>query len=142
MVCSAFTTQLAHHVACAAHDKLATNPVLVDVSERLGLTEGFIVASAPTVRQVKAIAEEIMDVIAEKEHLRPVHIEGRTEGTWVLLDYGEIVIHVLKDEEREYYALEKLWGDCPVYSMQDPSRGDVISLPSYSPKGMTYALHM
>ena len=63
--------------------------------------------------EVRAIAEDIMDRIWVEHHRRPAHIEGRAEGTWVLLDYSELLVHVLSEEEREYYALERLWGDCP-----------------------------
>lgn len=122
MICSPHALELARLVGRAADDKLATAPVLVDVSARLGLAEAFVVASAPTARQVKAIAEEVMDVIAEELNLRPFHIEGRSEGRWVLLDYGELVVHVLLDEDREYYALESLWGDCPVSELALPRR--------------------
>ncbi len=114
MTCTPRTMELATLVAAAADDKLATNPVLVDVSHRLGLAEAFVVTSAPTARQVKAISEEIMDVVARDMGMRPDHIEGREESRWVLLDYGDLVVHVLIDEDRGYYALEKLWGDCPV----------------------------
>ena len=88
-------------------------PVLVDVTSKLALADAFVVVSAPTDRQVRAIAEDIMDRIWVEHHCRPAHIEGRAEGTWVLLDYSELLVHVLSEEEREYYALERLWGDCP-----------------------------
>ena len=89
------------------------NPVLVDVTSKLALADAFVVVSASTDRQVRAIAEDIMDRIWAEQHRRPAHIEGRAEGTWVLLDYSDMLVHVLSEEEREYYALERLWGDCP-----------------------------
>ena len=89
------------------------NPVLVDVTSKLALADAFVVVSAPTDRQVRAIAEDIMDRIWGEHQRRPAHIEGRAEGTWVLLDYSDLLVHVLSEEEREYYALERLWGDCP-----------------------------
>ena len=119
MTCADSTRELAQLVAKAADDKLASRPVLVDVSSRLGLAEAFVVASAPSARQVKAIAEEIMDVVARECGYRPAHIEGRTEARWVLLDYGDLVVHILVDDDRDYYALESLWGDCPVTALID-----------------------
>lgn len=83
------------------------------MTSKLALADAFVVVSAPTDRQVRAIAEDIMDRIWVEHHRRPAHIEGRAEGTWVLLDYSELLVHVLSEEEREYYALERLWGDCP-----------------------------
>lgn len=107
--------ELADIVSKAADDKLATNPILIDVTGREGQaeSEAYVVTSAPTARQAKAIAEEIMDQIAKEYKIRPAHIEGRGEGNWVLLDYGNMVIHVQSDEARDEYALERLWADCP-----------------------------
>lgn len=111
--------ELVKVISKAASDKLATRPVFVEVGNRLALAEAFIIASAPTDRQVRAIAENIMDEVAAKLGERPVRIEGRAEGRWVLLDYSEVVVHVLIEEDREYYALESLWGDAPVREL-DP----------------------
>lgn len=108
-------------IAAAACDKLATNPVAVEVGNRLALAEVFVIASAPTDRQVRAIAENVMDEVSAQLHERPLRIEGRSEGRWVLLDYGDVVVHALIDEDREYYALERLWGDVPVRQL-DPEQ--------------------
>ena len=94
-----------------AANKLAQDPVLIDVSQRLGIAESFLLVSAPSSRQVRAIAEEIMDEIGRDYHIIPQRIEGRSEGTWVLADYGDVVIHVMSQEDREFYALERLWSD-------------------------------
>ena len=102
------TAELASLVARAAHDRGGINPVLVDVTSKLALADAFVVVSAPTDRQVRAIAEDIMDRIWGEHQRRPAHIEGRAEGTWVLLDYSDLLVHVLSEEEREYYALERL----------------------------------
>lgn len=107
------TSQLASLVARAADDRGGLNPVLVDVTSKLALADAFVVVSAPTQRQVRAIAEDVMDRVWEDYGRRPTHIEGRAEGTWVLLDYSELLVHVLLEEEREFYAIERLWGDCP-----------------------------
>ena len=107
------TSDLVTLVARAAHDRGGINPVLVDVTSKLALADAFVVVSAPTDRQVRAISEDIMDRVWAERGRRPDHIEGRAEGTWVLLDYSELLVHVLCEDEREYYALERLWGDCP-----------------------------
>lgn len=107
------TSQLASLASRAADDRGGLNPVLVDVTSKLALADAFVVVSAPTQRQVRAIAEDIMDRVWEDYGRRPTHIEGRAEGTWVLLDYSELLVHVLLEEEREFYAIERLWGDCP-----------------------------
>ena len=111
------TAELASLVARAAYDRGGINPVLVDVTSKLALADAFVVVSAPTDRQVRAIAEDIMDRLWAEHGRRPTHIEGRAEGTWVLLDYSELLVHVLSEEERDYYALERLWGDCPAQAI-------------------------
>ncbi|WP_336671539.1 ribosome silencing factor [Tsukamurella sp. USMM236] len=103
---------LAAIAARAADDKLATNVVVLDVSEQLVLTEAFVIASAGNERQVNAIVEEVEDQLREAG-VKPTRREGAREGRWALLDFLDIVVHVFHEEEREYYALEKLWKDCP-----------------------------
>lgn len=103
---------LAAIAARAADDKLATDVVVLDVSEQLVLTEAFVIASAGNERQVNAIVEEVEDQLREAG-VKPTRREGAREGRWALLDFLDIVVHVFHEEEREYYALEKLWKDCP-----------------------------
>ncbi|GAA4031590.1 MULTISPECIES: ribosome silencing factor [Arthrobacter] len=107
---------LARHAARAAADKLAEDIIALDVSERLALTDIFLIASAPTERQVNAIVDGIEEELL-KQDLRPVRREGRSEGRWVLLDYADIVVHVQHSEDRVFYALERLWRDCPVVDL-------------------------
>ncbi|MEV8144553.1 ribosome silencing factor [Specibacter sp. NPDC078709] len=115
---------LARAAARAASDKLAQDVIAIDVSERLAITDIFFIASAPTERQVNAIVDGIEDEL-HKFDLRPVRREGRSGGRWVLLDYADIVVHVQHEEDRVFYALERLYGDCPVIDLQlaesDPS---------------------
>lgn len=111
--------ELAQAAAAAAHDKLATDVVGLDVSGQLALTDVFVIASAPTERQVSAIVDAV------EEHLlqlgaKPLRREGRREGRWVLLDFSDIVVHVMHAEDREFYDLEKLWGDCPPVVLPAP----------------------
>ncbi|HIY86964.1 MAG TPA: ribosome silencing factor [Candidatus Yaniella excrementavium] len=99
--------------AKAAATMQAENISAVDVAERLGITDAFFFASAPSERQVKAVIEEIEDDLREQLELKPTRREGESENRWVLLDYGHFVIHVQHDEERENYALDRLWSDAP-----------------------------
>lgn len=105
----------------AASDKLASSPVLVDVSHRLAIADSFLIVSGSSQRQVHAIGEEILDRVARELGVEPDHIEGRTGNRWFLLDYGELVIHVLLEDERAYYRLENLWSDGTITYLEDPS---------------------
>ena len=108
--------ELVQVAAAAAADKLAQQVIAFDVSEQLAITDAFVLASATNERQVKAIVDEVEDKL--REHgAKPIRREGHREGRWVLLDYGEIVVHVQHEEERQFYALERLWRDCPVISV-------------------------
>jgi ribosome-associated protein len=113
--------------ATAAADKLAENLVALDVSERLGITDAFLIASATSERQVNAIVDGIEKALQEQHGIRPVRREGRGLGRWVLLDYVDIVIHVQHVEDRVFYALDRLWGDCPAISL--PTTGEPGSVP-------------
>jgi ribosome-associated protein len=104
--------RLALVAAQAAADKLARDIVLIDVSERLVITDVFVIASAPSERQVEAIVGEV-ELKLREQGTKPVRREGEREGRWVLLDYVDVVVHVQHAEERTYYALERLWKDCP-----------------------------
>ncbi|SBW22201.1 iojap family protein [Candidatus Protofrankia californiensis] len=118
MTASPRAVELALEAAQAAADKLAHDIVVLDVSERLAITDCFVVASADNERQVKAVVDGI------EEHLRgfdakPVRREGEREGRWVLLDFADVVVHVQRGEERTYYDLERLWKDCPRVAFTD-----------------------
>ena len=104
---------LVHTAARAASDKLGQHLVAFDVSEQLAITDAFLLVSGANDRQVKAIVDEIEDKLRELA-ARPIRREGHREGRWVLLDYGDVVVHVQHEEERQFYALERLWRDCPV----------------------------
>jgi ribosome-associated protein len=105
--------ELATLAALAASDKLADDILAFDVSEQLVFTDAFLLCSAANDRQVRAVLDSIEERLRESG-ARPIRREGEREGRWVLLDYGDIVIHVQHDEERAFYALERLWRDCPV----------------------------
>lgn len=104
--------QLAKAAGLAAEEKLAERVLAIDVSEQMPLTDVFVIASAPSERQVGAIVDEVEDRLRELGS-KPVRREGEREGRWVLIDFGDIIVHVQHEEERDYYALERLWKDCP-----------------------------
>ncbi len=114
--------ELVHTAARAASDKLAEDILAFDVSDQLVITDAFLLCSAGNDRQVRAIVDEIEDKMREAG-AKPVRREGERDGRWVLLDYVEIVVHVQHVEEREFYALERLWRDCPMI----PLPADVTS---------------
>ena len=105
--------ELAAVAAHAAAEKKAANAVAIDVSERLAFTDVFLILSAANERQVRAVVdavEEAMLAAGVKARSR----EGLEEANWVLLDYADVVVHVLQEEDRGYYGIERLWKDCPV----------------------------
>ncbi|OZG28668.1 ribosome silencing factor [Williamsia sp. 1138] len=113
MTASSEAVSIATVAAQAAAEKLATNVVVIDVSEQLVITDCFVIASADNERQVASIIDEIEEKLREAG-TKPVRREGTREGRWTLLDYIDVVVHVLHEQEREFYALERLWKDCPV----------------------------
>jgi ribosome-associated protein len=110
--------ELVRAAAEAASDKLAEDVVAFDVSDQLVITDAFVLCSATNDRQVKAIVEEIEDRL-RAIGAKPVRREGERDGRWVLLDYTDIVVHVQHEEERSFYALERLWRDCPLITLPD-----------------------
>ena len=122
MAASERAVELAVVAARAASDRKAEEILALDVSERLVLTDVFVIASASNERQVGAI----VDAVEEALHAlgaKPVRREGVRQARWVLLDFVEIVVHVQHAEDRVYYALERLWSDCPVVELP----ADVVS---------------
>ncbi len=117
MSASERAVELARAAAAAASDKLAKNIIAFDVSEQLYITDVFLLCSADNEPQVRAIQDEVENKLHELG-AKPVRREGAREARWVLLDYFEIVVHVQHQEEREFYALERLWNDCPVVDLR------------------------
>ncbi|MGH3446844.1 MAG: ribosome silencing factor [Nocardioidaceae bacterium] len=110
--------ELVTTAARAASEKLAEDIISFDVSDQLVITDAFLLCSAPNDRQVRAIVDEV----EEKLRLlgaKPVRREGQRDARWVLLDYGDIVVHVQHDEARAYYALERIWRDCPTIPLPE-----------------------
>lgn len=116
MTATDYAVELIRAAALAASEKLATDQLAFDVSEQLAITDAFLLATGANDRQVRAIVEEIEDKLRELD-AKPIRREGHRDGRWVLLDYGDVVIHVQHAEEREFYALERLWRDCPTIDL-------------------------
>lgn len=96
----------------AIDDKRGADIVLIDVGELLRIADVFVIATGTNKRQVQAMAEEVEDQL--KLHDRaPLRIEGKDDGDWMLVDYGDLVVHLFQPETRAFYSLERLWGDAP-----------------------------
>jgi len=113
MTASAEAIATAAVAARAAASKLAQDVVVIDVSDQLVITDCFVIASASNERQVGAIVDEVEERMRLAGH-KPARREGTREGRWVLLDYVDVVVHVQHTDERAFYALDRLWRDCPV----------------------------
>lgn len=111
--------ELVGSAARAAADKKAADVVVLDVTELLGITEYFLICSGSSERQIRTITDEIVVQLKERD-VRPLRREGEREGGWVLLDYGDFVVHVFRPDEREFYDLERLWKDAPRVDVLTP----------------------
>lgn len=118
MTADARAVELTRAAADAARSKLAQEVLAFDVSEQLALTDVFLLCSASNDRQVKAIQDAVEERMLQ-HGAKPGRREGEREGRWVLLDFSDIVVHIQHAEERVYYALERLWSDCPVIDLPE-----------------------
>jgi len=116
--------ELVQAAAAAADAKQAEDVVALDVSELLPFADAFLIVSGRNERLVEAIAEGIEEALAPLG-AKALRREGRGEGRWILLDFGDLVVHVFHDEERTSYSLERLWRDCPVIEVVLPDRAAV-----------------
>ena len=114
--------ELAIAAARAASSRKAEEIIALDVSERLVLTDVFLIASANNERQVQAIAE-IVEETLHARGVKAIRREGLRQARWILLDFGDVVVHVQHAEDRVYYALERLWADCPLIDLPEDARG-------------------
>ncbi|MDU0346070.1 ribosome silencing factor [Microbacterium sp. KSW2-29] len=112
--------EMARIAALAADSKSGDDIVALDVSEPLPLVDVFLLVTGRNERNVAAIADEVEEKLLEAGHKR-LRREGRQESRWVLLDFGDLVVHVFHEEERVYYGLERLWKDCPVIPIELPT---------------------
>lgn len=99
--------------ARAASDKKASDILAIDVAELLVVTDYFVICSANSAIQARAIADEVEEQLRVDAGIKPIGREGVDEGKWVLLDFADVVVHVFQPAEREFYRLEKLWGTAP-----------------------------
>lgn len=119
MTASPHALEILQIAATAADSKGGEDLVALDVSGPLPLTDAFLLVSGRVERNVMAIAGEVEDQLNEAG-VRTLRREGRSEGRWVLLDFGDLVVHVFHEEDRMYYSLERLWKDCPVLPIELP----------------------
>ena len=112
MSATPYAIELAHAAAHAASQKKASDIIAIDVSQRLALTDVFLVVSAGNERQVMAVVDAVEEALHQAGAKRRMR-EGYSQAHWVLLDYNDIVVHVQREEDREFYAMERLWKDCP-----------------------------
>jgi len=108
--------------ARAASAKKAENTIVLDVGGVLAITDAFVITSGGNRRQVLTIAEEVEAQVKAVGGPSPMRVEGLTDGQWVLLDYGDFVVHVFLDEVRRYYDLERLWADAPIVEWEEGVR--------------------
>ena len=114
--------------ARAADEKKASDIVIQDVEKLLVITDYFVLATGQNVRQVLSIVEAVEEALTKEAHIKPISIEGLDEAAWVLLDYGDFIVHVFQPDVREYYRLETLWGDAPIVDVIEAG----ITEPVYS----------
>jgi ribosome-associated protein len=113
MTASAEAIRMATVAARAAASKLAQDIIVIDVSAQLVITDCFVIASASNERQANAIVDEVEEKMRQAGY-KPARREGTREGRWVLLDFVDIVVHIQHTDERNFYALDRLWRDCPI----------------------------
>jgi len=107
-----------------ADNKKAEDIAILDVRELSSVTDYFVIASGISEPHLRAIVEEITDRLREEDHLRPKAIDGKLQTAWVVLDYFDVIVHVMRGDVREHYDLETLWGDAPrVTTRKKPKKG-------------------
>ncbi|MCW8810181.1 MAG: ribosome silencing factor [Ignavibacteriaceae bacterium] len=110
---------LAHRISELIFTKKGFNVVTIDLSKLVSFTDYFVICSADSDTQVKAISDQVDKALSD-EGIKCWHKEGLKALSWVLMDYVDVVVHIFKKEAREFYNLEKLWGDAPTEKMTDP----------------------
>ncbi len=116
MTATPHAIDLARAAAAGAAEKKAENVIAIDVSSQLALTDIFVIASATNERQIGAIVDEIEEQV-RLAGTKPLRREGGRDDRWVLIDFGDIVVHVQHQDERAFYQLERLWRDCPTVDL-------------------------
>lgn len=106
--------------ADAIFDKKGLDVELLDVGDILAIADVFVIATGTSRTHVRAVADGVEESLSEKAGRKPLRREGADQGEWVLLDYGDVVVHLFQPEQREYYGLERLWRDAPKVSWEEP----------------------
>ena len=109
------SAQLADRIAAIASDKKARDLRVLDVADLVGYTDYFLICSGGTERQTKAIHDAVHQEL-KREGVRPARVEGEREARWILMDYGDCVVHIFTPDARAFYRLEQLWGEAPARS--------------------------
>lgn len=117
--------ELALLCAAAAHDKKAYDLALLEVADLTGYADYFLLASGRSTRQTAAIAENMLRVL-KKAGRRAAGREGLKQGRWILLDFGEVVVHIFHEPVREFYDLDSLWGDAPRLELEPEALGKLL----------------
>ncbi len=117
--------------ARAANKQKATDVIVQEVRDLVGETDYFVIATAANTRQAEAVVDEVEDQLRKRAHVKPLHRELAQDSSWLLLDYGDVVVHVFRSEAREYYRLESMWSDAPILDLtQEEGFADAV----YSPR--------
>jgi ribosome-associated protein len=111
---------MARMAADAIFAKNGTDIVLLDVEEAFFLSDVFVIATGSSRINVQALADNVEEKLGETLGVKPLRVEGRNEGEWVLVDYGDIIVHIFQETAREYYSLERLWGDAGRIEWHEP----------------------
>lgn len=110
---SSYVTTLVNAAIVAAEEKIGVDTVVLDLRELVDSFDALVVTSGRNDRQVRALAEEIERLVDLALDVKPIHVEGLTQGEWVAIDYGDVIVHVFDETAREYYDLEHLWSAAP-----------------------------
>ena len=130
MTATDHAAELARTAGQAAADKLATDIIAIDVSEQLYLTDVFVIASVSNERQASAVIDAVEEALRLGHSVKPTRREGQGSTGWSLIDFGDVVVHVFTAEDRQFYALDRLWKDCPVIELGlDAAEADAGSQP-------------
>ncbi|MFM7471371.1 MAG: ribosome silencing factor [Nodosilinea sp. LVE1205-7] len=120
--------QLAYDIAAAADERKGTNIVILPVADVSYLADYFVIITGFSTVQVRAITRSIEASLEEKWQRQPLRLEGQLEGNWVVMDYGDVIVHIFLPETREFYDLEAFWGHAPALVYQP-----VLSPPAQAP---------
>ena len=120
------TLEMAKAAAVAALSRKAQNTSILDLREMSGFTDFFVICSGISDIQVEGISEAVLQNLKDKWDARPWHREGERKSDWILLDYVDFVVHIFLDEKREYFNLERLWGEAPTIEVPEVEKSKLI----------------